>query len=95
MSEFLSAATIDPDVLKVAEPSVRAMISALDEQKVPADVTVDAVLHVLAAWETSRQASFSVAERETCIQELVEMLLPHIDRERAASWLPNARGGDQ
>jgi hypothetical protein len=32
---------------------------------------VDAALHILVALEASRQMRFAVAERETCIQELV------------------------
>ena len=76
--------------IKIAEASVKAMISTLREQKVTAEVIVDAALHILAAWEASRETSFTVAERETCIQELVEMLPSHIDKSRAVSWLPDA-----
>jgi hypothetical protein len=83
----------DDGVIRHAEAGVRAMISALHEQKVPAGVMVDAALHILAAWEASSQTRFTVAERETCIQELVGILPSHIDQSRAASWLPNAQGG--
>jgi hypothetical protein len=70
------------------------MISALHEEKVPSAVVVDAALHILAAWDASRQTRFTAAERETCIQELVGMLPSHVDQSRAASWLPDAQGDD-
>jgi len=93
MSEFSSPKEADDGAIKYAEAGVRAMISALREQKVPPGVLVDAALHILAAWEASSQTRFTVAERETCIQELVGILPSHIDQSRAASWLPNAQGG--
>jgi hypothetical protein len=77
------------DAINFAEAGVKAMISALREQNVPADAIVNAALHILAAWEASRDASFTAAERETCIQELMEMLPSHIDKSRAATWLPD------
>jgi hypothetical protein len=86
MSEFEA----HEDVIKIAEAGVKAMISALREQNVPVGVIVDAALHILAAWEASRDANFTAAERETCIQELMEMLPSDIDRSRAARWLPDA-----
>jgi hypothetical protein len=89
MREDLNAEA-DEDAITVAEAGVSAMISALHEQGVAADLIVDAALHILAAWEASRQSSFTVAERETCIQELVEMLPSLVDEELAASWLPEA-----
>jgi len=95
MNEHFNANEVDEGVIKVAEAGVKAMISALREEEVPADVIVDAALHILAAWEASSQTSFTAAEREICIQELVEMLPSHIDQSRAASWLPDAHGDDQ
>ena len=94
MSEFSSPNERDDDVSRSAEAGVKAMISALHEEQVSAAVVVDAALHILAAWDASRQTRFTVAERETCIQELVEMLPVHVDENRAASWLPDAQGGD-
>jgi len=90
MSEYSGVTEEDEAVIGVAEAGVRAMISELHEQNVPAEVIVDAALHILAAWEASRETSFTVAERQTCIQELVEMLPSHIDHTHAASWLPDA-----
>jgi hypothetical protein len=95
MSEFSGRNERDDDVTSSAEAGVKAMISALHQQKVPAALVVDAALHILAAWDASRQTRFTVAERETCIQELVGMLPSHVDQSRAASWLPDAQGDDQ
>ena len=95
MSELSSPNERDDDVSRSAEAGVKAMISALQEEKVSAAVVVDAALHILAAWDASRQTRFTVAERETCIQELVEMLPVPVDQNRAASWLPDAQGDDQ
>jgi hypothetical protein len=95
MSEFSSPNERDNDVTRSAEAGVKAMISALHEEKLPSAVVVDAALHILAAWDASRQMRFTVAERETCIQELVGMLPSYVDQSRAASWLPDAQGDDQ
>jgi hypothetical protein len=95
MSEFSSSNDRDNGVTRSAEAAVKAMISAVHEENVPAAVVVDAALHILAAWDASRQTRFTVAERETCIQELVGMLPSHVDQGRAASWLPDAQGDDQ
>ena len=92
MSGFLSPNRAYDGVTRDAEAGVRAMISELHEHKVPAGVMVDAALHILAAWEASHQKKFTVPERETCIQELVSILPSHIDRSRAACWLPDAQG---
>jgi hypothetical protein len=94
MSELSSPNEGDDDVTRSAEAGVKAMISALHEEMVPAAVVVDAALHILAAWDASRQTRFTVAERETCIQELVEMLPSLVDQSRAASWLPDAQADD-
>ena len=94
MSELSSSNERDDDVTRSAEAGVKAMISALHEEKVPSAVVVDAALHILAAWDASRQTRFTAAERETCIQELVGMLPSHVDQSRAASWLPDAQGDD-
>jgi hypothetical protein len=95
MSEFSSPNEPNDGVIGSAEAGVKAMISALQEEKVPAAQVVDAALHILAAWDASRQTRFTVAERETCIQELMGMLPSHVDQSRAASWLPDAQGDDQ
>jgi hypothetical protein len=84
---------VDEGAITVAEAGVKAMISALQAQRVPAEVMVDAALHIMAAWEASTQSRFTVAERETCLQELMEMLPSHVDKSRAASWLPDAHEG--
>jgi hypothetical protein len=93
MSEVSSPNVADDRVIRDAEAGVKAMISFLHEQKVSARAMVDSALHILAAWEASQQTRFTVAERETCIQELMGILPSHIDRSRAASWLPDAKGG--
>ena len=93
MSEFSSASDADEGLIKAAEASIRAMISALHQQNVPADVMVDAALHILATWQASSESSFTGAERERCVQELMEMLPSDIDQRHAASWLPDAHGG--
>jgi hypothetical protein len=56
MKEFSSPNEADEGVIGYAEAGVRAMISALHEQKIPPGVMVDVALHILAAWEASRQA---------------------------------------
>jgi hypothetical protein len=95
MSGLSSLNERDDDVTRSAEAGVKAMISVLHEEKVPSAVVVDAALHILAAWDASRQMRFTVAERETCIQELVGMLPSYVDQSRAASWLPDAYEDDQ
>jgi hypothetical protein len=86
MSEFEA----HKNAIKIAEAGVKAMICTLRERNVPADVIVDAALHILAAWEASRDTNFTAAERETCLHELMQMLPSDIDRRRAARWLPDA-----
>jgi hypothetical protein len=92
MSEFAIPKDADAGIMRDAEDGIGAMIRALQDQMVPAGVMVDAALHILAAWEASRQSKFTVDERETCIEELMGMLPAHIDESLAAGWLPDAQG---
>ena len=79
---------------KVAEEGIRGMLNCVGGEMVSPDAMIDAALHILAARVASSQAKSTTAERETDIEELVELLPLNIEYHRAAKWLPDAHRAD-
>jgi hypothetical protein len=77
------------EVIHVAEEGIRGMVNAVGGETIAPDVMVEAALHILAAWVASSQTKSTVAERESDLEELEELLPSYIEYHRSAKWLPD------
>ena len=78
----------EEEIEKVAQAGIRGMVGALGRETVSPHVTIEAALHVLAAWVASSQTHSPTAERAEEVDELLEILPSYIEYHRTAGWLP-------